>query len=175
MINSEEVFYIGKITKSRGINGEVELLFTDDSFDYGSADYLVLDREGILVPFFWEEYRFKNQETAIFKFEDFNDENEVKEIVGAKVYYPKCCIEEEECNDLKSYKSLTGFSLYETKHGLIGEVVEVNDSSVNILLIIKTTNGEEILIPYHDDLLESFDIKSRTLTLNLPEGLLEIN
>ena len=68
MIRSEEVFYIGKVSKFRGIQGEVEILFTDDAFDRGDAEYLVLEMEGILVPFFWEEYRFKNDKTAIFQF-----------------------------------------------------------------------------------------------------------
>ena len=54
MIRSEEVFYIGKVSKFRGIQGEVEILFTDDAFDRGDAEYLVLEMEGILVPFFWE-------------------------------------------------------------------------------------------------------------------------
>lgn len=37
MIRQEEVFYIGKISKFRGICGETELLFTDDVFDRGEA------------------------------------------------------------------------------------------------------------------------------------------
>ena len=65
MIRLEEVFKIGYIAKHRGLRGEVELSFTDDCFDTGTAEYLVLDMDGILVPFFWEEYRFKNDDTAI--------------------------------------------------------------------------------------------------------------
>ena len=89
MIRQDEVFYIGKISKFRGICGETELLFTDDVFDRGEAPYLVIDMNGILVPFFWEEYRFKNNDTAIFKFEDINDEKAAKRLVGHSVFYPK--------------------------------------------------------------------------------------
>ena len=42
MIRADEVFYIGKISKYRGVAGEVELSFTDDAFDRGHAEYLVL-------------------------------------------------------------------------------------------------------------------------------------
>ena len=72
MICPEDVFYIGRISKFRGIEGEIELLFTDDAFDRGTAEYLIIDMDGILVPFFWEEYRFKNDQTAIIKFEDID-------------------------------------------------------------------------------------------------------
>ena len=89
MIRESEVFKIGYIAKHRGLRGEVELSFTDDCFDTGSAEYLVLDMDGILVPFFWEEYRFKNDDTAIIKFEDVDTDGQARRLVGHSVYYPK--------------------------------------------------------------------------------------
>ena len=89
MIRNDEVFKIGFISKNRGLRGEVELSFTDDCFDRGTSDYLVLDMDGILVPFFWEEYRFKNNDTAIIKFEDVDDDEQSRRLVGHSVYYPK--------------------------------------------------------------------------------------
>lgn len=89
MIRDNEVFKIGYISKQRGLRGEVEMVFTDDCFDTGSADYLVLDMDGILVPFFWEEYSFKNNETAILKFEEIDSEEQARKLVGHSVYYPK--------------------------------------------------------------------------------------
>lgn len=65
MIRQEEVFKIGKIGKPHGVKGEVSLMFEDDVFDRVDADYLVLLIDGILVPFFFEEYRFKSGETAL--------------------------------------------------------------------------------------------------------------
>ena len=38
MIRLEEVFKIGYIAKHRGLRGEVELSFTDDCFDTGTAE-----------------------------------------------------------------------------------------------------------------------------------------
>ena len=55
MIHYDEVYHIGYIQKFRGLQGEVELQFTDDPFDHGTADYLVLKIDEILVPFFLEE------------------------------------------------------------------------------------------------------------------------
>ena len=94
MIRNDEVFKIGFISKCRGLRGEVELSFTDDCFDRGTAEYLVLDMDGILVPFFWEEYRFKNDDTAIVKFADIDDEEHSRRLVGHGVYYPKCHLPE---------------------------------------------------------------------------------
>ena len=175
MIKSDEVFYIGRITKYRGISGEVEIQFTDDAFDRGNAEYLVFEIDGILVPFFWEEYKFKNDQTAIFKFEDIDNEKEAKKIVGLKVYYPFACLDEDDENELSSIRSVTGFHVSDIHEGELGVVAHVDDSSVNVLFTIETPKGEEFIIPYHDDFLVDFDLKKRCMTLELPEGLLDLN
>ena len=177
MIRSEEVFYIGKVSKFRGIQGEVEILFTDDAFDRGDAEYLVLEMEGILVPFFWEEYRFKNDKTAIFQFEDIQDETAARRIVGASVYYPKAALPEdgEEGAELRSWQALTGFALYHADGTPIGTVQAVDDATANILLIIDRADGTQTYLPFHEDFLVEARLKERALFLNVPPGLLEIN
>lgn len=176
MIRSEEVFYIGKVSKWRGICGDVEILFTDDAFDRGDAEYLVLEMDGILVPFFWTEYKFKNDQTVIFHFEDIEDENAAKRIVGVKVYYPKNALPQDECDaELHSWKALTGFTVFDVEGKRLGFVEEVDDRNINILLTIRNQNDEVYLIPYHDDFLRDLSMTGRTLTLDLPPGVLELN
>ena len=67
MIRREEVYKIGKLGKPHGVKGEVSFMFDDDVFDRVDADYLVLDVDGILVPFFIEEYRFRSDESSFIK------------------------------------------------------------------------------------------------------------
>jgi 16S rRNA processing protein RimM len=68
---------------------------------------------------------------------------------------------------------LTGFTISDIRAGQLGIVSEVDDSSANTLLIVATAEGEEIILPVHPDLVEKIDLNDRTLTLNLPEGLVE--
>lgn len=176
MIKKEDVLQIGYISKYRGISGEVEITFTDSAAIEGNSEYLVFQLDGLFVPFFWEEYRFKNDDTAIFKFEEINSETEAKKFVKTPVFYPIKFI--PETDTLSSWKSLTGFSISDLHKGNIGEVVAVDDSSANILLYISTEeHGEEkeIIIPFHDDFLVEYDIKQRSILLDLPEGLLNLN
>lgn len=179
MICSEDVFYIGKVSRVRGISGEVEILFTDDAFDRGDAEYLVMDMDGILVPFFWEEYRFKNDKTAIFRFEHITDETAARHIVGAKVYYPKDHLPDNEDEDglhLRSWQALTGFDLYDARgKEHLGSVLSVDDSTANILMTVAREDGGECYLPFHEDFLVDADMKGRRLMLDLPPGLLEIN
>lgn len=177
MIRSEEVFKIGYIAKHRGLRGEVELVFTDDCFDTGSAEYLVLDMDGILVPFFWEEYRFKNDETAIVKFEDIDNEQQARRLVGHSVYYPKAHLTANDEDEvvLSSYKALTGFAVYNQEKAFVGTVLQVDDSSANVLLTIEEEGGDELMLPFHNDFLLHYDLRERTLQLFIPEELINLN
>lgn len=176
MIKETDVFSIGRITRSRGLIGEVEMYFTDDTFDRGSAEYLVLSLDNILVPFFYEEYRFKNDSTLILKFEGIENEEQAKKIIGAEVFYPLSAMplnDEEE--GLSSLRALTNYSLYNQEGILVGRITEVNDNSANVLLFVERADGEEIVLPYHDDLLIGYDLKARNLQMDISDDLLHLN
>ena len=89
MIKEDEVYKIGRIGKPHGISGEVTLRFSDDVFDRVDADYLVLMVDGILVPFFIEEYRFRSDEVALVKFEDIDTKDRASELTGCDVFFPR--------------------------------------------------------------------------------------
>ncbi len=178
MIRNDEVFKIGYIAKQRGLRGEVEMNFTDDCFDEGGAPYFVLDIDGILVPFFWEEYRFKNDEVAIVKFEDVDNGDQSKILVGRSVYYPKKHVAEQNDDGsavLSSYKALTGYTVSDQRGDTVGTIVHVDDSSANTLLTIEQVDGEELMLPFHNDFLLDFNLQKRTLQLSIPDELLHLN
>lgn len=178
MIRNEEVFRMGYITHPHGLHGEVEMVFYDDCFDTGQAEYLVLEIDGILVPFFWEEYRFKNNDTAIIKFEYIDNEKKARSLSGLAVYYPKALIHSissEEQETLSSYKALTGFLVSNENGDAIGTVTDVDDSSQNILLTLKRSDDKEVILPFHNDLLIHYDLRERTLQLSIPNELLTLN
>ena len=62
MIKKDEVFKIGIFNKPHGVKGEISFTFTDDIFDRVECEYLVCLLDGIFVPFFIEEYRFRRSE-----------------------------------------------------------------------------------------------------------------
>ena len=101
MIRREDVYRIGKLGKAHGIKGEVSMMFDDDIFDRMDAEYLVLDIDGIMVPFFMEEYRFKSQETVLVKFEGVDTQERAKELTGTEVFFPRELANEDESDVLR--------------------------------------------------------------------------
>lgn len=89
MIKKEEVYKIGVINKPHGIKGEVSFTFNDDIFDRVECDYLVLLLDGILVPFFIEEYRFRSDDVALVKFEGIETAERARMLTNVEVYFLK--------------------------------------------------------------------------------------
>ena len=78
MIKEDEVFKIGKFIKPHGIKGEISFAFDNDIFDKADCPYLICLIDGIYVPFFVKEYRFKGAETALITLEDITSDLQAK-------------------------------------------------------------------------------------------------
>ena len=169
MIRQEEVYKIGRLGKAHGVKGEVSFLFDDDIFDRVDADYLVLDIDGILVPFFMEEYRFRNDSVCLVKFCDIDTQQRAQELTGCDVYFPRALA--EEAGDVPSLASLVGFEIVDASNGkTIGNIAAIDDSTINLLFELE----DGALIPANDELIEDIDAEHRTITMNIPKGLLDI-
>ncbi len=173
MIKTEDVYKIGKIGKPHGLRGEMNFLFNDDVFDRTDAEYLILKIDGILVPFFMEEYRFHGSETALMKFCDIDTVEQARELTGCEVYFPRHLAKED--GDELSWAQIIGFTLIDATGGkTVGTIASVDDSTINILFEVKTPDGQEILIPASEELITDVDAENRTITCSLPEGILEL-
>jgi 16S rRNA processing protein RimM len=168
MIKNEEVYKIGRLGKSHGIKGEISFQFDDDVFDRVDADYLVLEIDGILVPFFMEEYRFRSDSLALVKFCDIDTQERASELTGCDVYFPRDLADED---DTPTLASLVGFDLIEASNNKkVGTIASIDDSTANILFELE--DGR--LIPATDDLITDINTKDRTIKMEIPEGLLEL-
>ena len=169
MIRQEEVYKIGKLGKAHGVKGEISFLFDDDVFDRTDADYLVLDMDGILVPFFIEEYRFKTDDNALMKFEGIDTQERARELTGCEVYFPREMAEDD--NEQLSWAAIVGFELIDASTGKsAGNIVSVDDTTINILFELE--DGK--LIPASEDLITNIDTKKQQIFIHLPEGILEL-
>lgn len=169
MIREEEVYKIGRLGKTHGVKGEVSFLFDDDVFDRVDADYLVLMVDGILVPFFMEEYRFRSDTTAIVKFCDIDTQERARELTGCDVYFPRKLAENDEGN--MSWAEIVGFSIVDASTGrTVGKIASIDDSTINILFCLE----DGTLIPASEELITDIEQENRIITIDIPEGLLEL-
>ena len=169
MIKKEDVYKIGRLGKAHGVKGEVSFQYDDDIFDTSDADYLILEIDGILVPFFMEEYRFRNDSLALVKFCHIDTQQRASELTGCDVYFPRS-IAEQQAEGL-SLSSLVGFDLIEANgKEKVGTIDAIDDSTQNILFVLE----DGTLIPASDDLITDIDTQQRQIVMNIPEGLLAL-
>lgn len=160
MIRRDEVYKIGKLGKPHGVKGEITFAITDDVFDRVDAEYLVLDIDGILVPFYLEEYRFKNDENVLVKFEDIDTQEQARNYTGCEVFFPRHLSDSDEEN--MSWAEIIGFHLVDAVSGkVVGTIEHVDDSTLNLLFEVTTDAGDEILIPASNDLIEEVSAEKK--------------
>ena len=173
MIRNDEVIRIGQFAKPHGIKGEISLIFTSDIFDRCDAGYLICDVDGILVPFFMEEYRFKNDSTALIKLEGVDTDADARELSGRDVFYPKRFAGEEDAGDAYTWEYFIGFRVEDAAYGDLGVVTDVDESTINVLLQVDR-DGKELLVPAAEELITDIDHEARVLYMQLPEGFLDL-
>ena len=180
MIKPQQVYPIGRIGKPHGVKGEMNFMFDDDVFDTTDSDYIIIETEGILVPFFFEEYRFRNDNTAIIKLEGIDTQEQAREFTNCVVYFERSVAENEEdetslLSPPSSIRQIVGFNIVDAQTGKsIGTVKDIDDSTINVLLVIESEDQQQVLIPANEDLIEGIDLQQQTITMRLPEGLLTL-
>ena len=173
MIKVEDVYRIGLINKPHGVHGELLFSFDDDISDRMEADYIICMMDGILVPFFFESYRFRSDSTALIKLEGIDTEQQARRMTNVEVFFPKEHVEELDDNEL-TWSYFVGFLIKDVNEGEIGKVIDVDDSTINTLFVVDH-NDTEVLIPAQEDFIVDLDREKRVITMQIPVGLLDLN
>lgn len=177
MIKEGEVFKIGILTKTHGLQGEIAFRFDSDIFDRVDCPYLVLKLDGIFVPFFMDSYRFKGSETALITFEDVDSEQKASKLQGLEVYFPRTYYQEamqaEEVDEL-SWDFFIGFTAIDEQAGKLGTITEVDNQTINTLFCIEKEDGEQLIIPAAEEFIINIDSEQKEVSLVLPEGLIDL-
>lgn len=169
MLRKEDYIHFGKFLKPHGTKGEIAL--QSDTIALGEeCDFVACDIDGILVPFFFESVRGKNSDTIIVKIERMESAEEVRYLTNREAYIPREWTEESE---IMSWSYFIGFSAIDERIGTIGEIVDIDESTINTLFVVEKGN-DEILIPVQEEFIAGIDHEERTIKFKLPEGLMTL-
>ena len=173
MIKREDLIKIGQFNKPHGIKGEISFTFTNDIFDESECEFLICEIDGIFVPFVIESYRFKSNATALIKFESVETDTQAKLFTNLDVYFPKQYLKEEASSEITSWDYFIGYTLADDTLGNIGSIIDVDETTINVLFIVERA-GEEILIPASEDLITGIDTENKIIKIAIPEGLIDL-
>lgn len=179
MINSEQLIEVGKILKLHGLNGEMNAQVDNPVFDdVKKCPYLVCEIDGIFVPFFINSYRFRSDTSMLISFDGIDSQEKATEFCGNTLYFDRRCFTKKEAEEydtaVEEEESFIGYTIIDNELGTLGKVVDIDDQTVNVLFIVEY-KGAEIMIPAAEDLIDNIDDENQTITMNLPQGLINLD
>lgn len=177
MIDKKELIEIGKFFKTHALKGELntQLDISPDFFEEGNP--LIVEYDGIPVPFFISTIRPKGKSTYLIKIDGVDSETEARVFVNKIIYAIKTeAINFMEELDIPIPNEFDGYEIIDSESGnKIGKVVDLDDSTQNVLFIVEDELGDTVMIPASDDFIIEIDDENKKITMKLPEGLVEIN
>lgn len=178
MIREEEIVEIGKFQKTHALKGELNTLLDVDPEYLTDGNPLIVEIDGIYVPFYAESVRPKGASSYLVCLRGISNVEEATGMVNKTIYGLKKDMleyfdtpEEEVVFD----SDLVGYTVTDAHHGMIGIVERIDDSTVNTLMVVKRSDNNEVYIPYNEDFIDTINPDTREIFTDLPEGLVELN
>ncbi|MGN0002085.1 MAG: ribosome maturation factor RimM [Sphingobacterium composti] len=168
----EESFYIGYVSKTRGLKGEVQLFFEFEDYDELDLDVIFLEVNKKLVPYFVDAIKLQKNSTAYATFEDVDHIDKAQAIVRRKMYLPNDKMPERDPDDFR-YTDLVGFLVIDEEHGELGEITEVREMPQQFIATVDM-DGKELMFPLSEDLILDIDAEEEVIEVDLPEGLVDL-
>jgi 16S rRNA processing protein RimM len=152
---------VGFIAGTHGYKGHLRLKVEPGSLDNKEYLFILIEEKG--VPFFIEE--ISNSDIVQLKFIETLEK--AKAFIGMKV-----SVESEDIEINNEY-NLIGFKveiLGSQREGIVRSI----DTYPQGNMINCVINGKEILIPEVEEWITAIDLDLKVISLELPEGLLEL-
>lgn len=174
MITKEEVIEIGKFQKTHALKGELNALLEVDE-DYAADGHpLIVEMDGILVPFYAESVRPKGSQACLVKLRDVDSQEKAKVFVNKAIYALRAeLVDYYDVPEDEIVADFVGFRIIDKNLGEVGTVKDIDDSTANVLFIVQRPDGESVLIPVAEEFIQSIDTEAEIIHTILPDGLLQ--
>ncbi|GHV09938.1 ribosome maturation factor RimM [Bacteroidia bacterium] len=183
MIQREEVVKIGNFNKPHGIKGEISFSFTSDAFSETENPFFICELESIFVPFRVENVRFTSDTAALVKLKTINSGEQARLFTNKDVFFDKNQYGDAArtggaSNAPTTWDYFRGFTLIDEKHGEIGKISDVDDTTANVLFVIEnveTRRATSLLIPAAEEMITHVDDDGKKIYMLLPDGIFDLN
>lgn len=189
MILGSQLTEIGRFGLPHGIKGELNSEFHDVSAEEIAAlRCIVCNIDGIFVPFFIASVRPRSSVSLLLTIDGINDENEATLLQNHPIFALaddpalNTGVDNDEsdasdgCGDGFYAEDLIGYTVDDENSSFTGTIIEIDDSTDNILFIVESPLiPSPVMIPVADELIAALNPETRHITFSLPAGLTDIN
>lgn len=171
-INIDTLFAVARVAKSYHTDGEVVIKITSPFFDaVKRKDPLFIFFNGLPVPFFIVGFVRRGNSGAIVKFSTVRDFAHSEELVGKDLYADSLRLPKGVQKELAAesfQKAVVGYRLFDENNRYIGDITDYIEYPNNSCIEVRNT-----LLPFNEELIIDVDIEGRTITMQIPAGLLQ--
>jgi 16S rRNA processing protein RimM len=110
----------------------------------------------------------------------FSNEKEVAELSNQTIYGVTAELgdatgdDDDDDEDGFYASDFVGYTIVDETDTVIGEIVALDDRTDNFLFVVETKSGDEVIIPVADEFITDIDTETKTLTMDLPTGLVDL-
>lgn len=170
-----EFVEIGKLNKPHGLQGELKATVDERYWeDLARVAAIFVDQKGDKIPYFIETVR--GGEPLIFKLEEVNTKEEAALLTNKPLYLRR---EDVHLDDAAirskglEHDYLEGYTLSVEEVGEIGPIQSVDEYPQQEMALVQY-QGREVLIPLREAWIIAVDRSTKTVLMNLPDGLLDL-
>ena len=174
-MKKDDCFYLGKITSTSGLKGEVSIFIDSDTpHHYQGLDAMFLEIDESLVPFFIVWMKLGNGNKGKMRIEDIDSIDRAEELKGLSIYLPLGALPELSDPSTFYYHEVMNYDVVDAEMGKIGVLKEVWDNSAQDILVIDDGSGNEILLPIVDHFVKGADKEAKQINVTVPKDLIEM-
>ena len=163
---------IGKIAATHGLNGAMILTHIVGNSKWLKKEHVlqVEMQKGSYIPYFITQCKAANDKEYIVNVEDIEMVESAKKLVSRQVYVDEAILRGYE---KQSPLLWIGFRIIDKQSGDLGPIDDILQTGNQWLAKLNYKNTE-VLLPLIEQTIDSLDIKSKTINMTLPDGLLEV-
>ena len=162
---------VGRIGRPHGVRGAVSIEVRTDEPDrrFAVGSRLLSDsgRELVVTSYTWHSGRL------LLTFEGYDDRNAVEQLRNQVLSVDRPEGEQPEDPEEFYDSSLVGCEVCDGDGVVIGSVTEVAHLPAQDMLMIRTVDDREVLVPFIEEFVPSVDVAGKRIVITPPDGLLD--
>jgi 16S rRNA processing protein RimM len=171
---AQEDVVIARIARARGIRGEVACdVETDfpERFDRLERVTVWMPGEARLSMVIEDHWFHKGR--VILKFEGVDTMSAAEQLVGGRLVVAESDRDILDEDQFFEYE-IVGAEVFTADGVSLGRVSRLMRTGGTDLLVVEGETKRELLIPFADDICTEVDVRAKRITVELPEGLLDL-
>lgn len=176
MINTDELYYLGIIKRTKGNKAHLFCIAAVplEEVDIGNLKHVFLElHEKQFIPFSVEDFQIEKKDNFTLKLAEIHSQEKAEKTTGTKIYIHASSISHKSNNKINTQK-IIGYHVIDAKYGLLGKLEQIIENTAQDLLMIRNENNTEIFLPFVEPFILEINHKNKSISIEAPQGLLEI-